>query len=240
VSRNIFCPRLSSNQYPGNSPNPFRQVAKLALSGVLPRPMFIARGPRTSHVVCLTFDDGPDPRSTPRLLDVLAKENVKATFFVLGRLAELHPDIVKRIEVEGHTVASHSYSHPDPMAVSSLAMYLEVRRSKEVLQNILGHRVHHYRPPRGKVRTMDLVGIWALRQAVVLWNIDPKDFAQPSSKALIDWFTARPLCGGDLVLLHDTESHTADALPSIIAAGRRAGLQFEGLDRWTRWLPSRH
>jgi peptidoglycan/xylan/chitin deacetylase (PgdA/CDA1 family) len=189
--------------------------------------------------VCLTFDDGPDPEFTPRLLDVLAKENVRATFFVLGCLAERHPDIVKRIEAEGHTVASHSYSHPDPMAVSPLAMHQEVRRAAEVLQEILGHRVRFYRPPRGKIRALDLAGIWALRQTVILWNVDPKDFAQPSNQALIDWFATRPLCGGDLVLLHDTETHTAAAMPSIIAAARQAGLQFAGLDRWTRWLPSR-
>jgi peptidoglycan/xylan/chitin deacetylase (PgdA/CDA1 family) len=200
--------------------------------------MFITRGPRASRSVCLTFDDGPHPELTPRLLDALAEADAKATFFVVGGLAERQPDIVKRMEAEGHTVGHHSYSHPDPMATSTLAMFREARRSNEVLRAILGHPVGLYRPPHGKLRALDFLSVWALRQAIVLWNVDPKDFAQPSSEQIANWFRTRPLCGGDLVLLHDATPHTAAAVPTIIAGARRSGLQLEGLDRWTRWLPS--
>jgi peptidoglycan/xylan/chitin deacetylase (PgdA/CDA1 family) len=164
---------------------------------------------------------------------------VTATFFVVGRLAARYPDIIRRMESEGHAVGNHSYSHPDPAVMPTLAMHREIHQSDRILRGILGHPTRLYRPPGGKIRALDLLGVWFMRHTVVLWNVDPKDFAQPSSQALIDQFTTRPLCGGDLVLLHDTEPHTAAAVPAIIATARQSGLQFAGLDRWTRWLPSR-
>jgi peptidoglycan-N-acetylglucosamine deacetylase len=226
---------MSSNQYPGNSPSSTRQIAKLLLSAALPRPMFITHGRSSLRSVCLTFDDGPHPEVTPRLLDLLARENVAATFFVLGSLAVRYPDIIKRMESEGHTVGNHSYSHPDPATRSTLAMYREVRQSDQVLRGILRNPTRLYRPPCGKLRALDLLGLLFMRQTVVLWNVDPKDFAQPSSDRLSDWFKTKPLRGGDLVLLHDTESSTVSALPSIIADTRRAGLHFAGVKAWTRW-----
>lgn len=128
---------MSSNQYPGNSPSPIRQIAKRLLSAALPRPMFITHGRSSLRSVCLTFDDGPHPEVTPRLLDLLARENVAATFFVLGSLAVRYPDIIKRVESEGHTVGNHSCSHPDPVTTSALAMHREVRQSDEILRGIL-------------------------------------------------------------------------------------------------------
>jgi peptidoglycan/xylan/chitin deacetylase (PgdA/CDA1 family) len=187
--------------------------------------------------VCVTFDDGPHPELTPRLLDVLAKEAIKATFFVVGQRAEKHPEIVRRIEAEGHVVGHHSNSHPDPVHTSTLGMHREVRAASRLLREILGHPVRLYRPPHGKLRPADLPLIWSLQQTIVLWNVDPKDFAQPSAVHLADWFAARPLRGGDLILLHDSSPHALVALPTIAAGVRRSGLQFGSLEQWTRWLP---
>jgi peptidoglycan/xylan/chitin deacetylase (PgdA/CDA1 family) len=187
--------------------------------------------------VCVTFDDGPHPELTPRLLDVLAKEGIKATFFVVGQRAEKHPEIVQRMEAEGHMVGQHSNSHPDPIQTPTLEMHKDVRTASRVLREILGHPVSLYRPPRGKLRPADLPLIWSLQQTIVLWNVDPKDFALPSAVHLADWFASRPLRGGDLILLHDSAPHALVALPTIAAGLRRSGLQFGSLEQWTRWLP---
>ena len=214
-----------------------RQLSRRALAIVLPRALYITHGPRASRQVCVTFDDGPHPELTPRLLDVLAKEEIKANFFVVGQMAEKYPDIVRRIEAEGHIVGQHSYSHPDPMQTPTLEMHREVRAANRVLREILGHPVRLYRPPHGKVRPADLPLIWLLHHTIVLWNVDPKDFGMPSAAHLSDWFEGRPLRGGDLILLHDSSPHALVAMPAIAAGLRRSGLQFGSLEQWTRWLP---
>ena len=235
MSYSSFAVAVNSTEHTESSPNILRQMARRALATALPRSMFMTEGPRTAQSVCLTFDDGPHPERTPRILDILAHEGVHATFFVLGLHAERFPDVVKRIGAEGHTVGHHSYSHRPQ---TSWAVVQEVRKSNQILKSILGQPVRFYRPPHGKLRALDFVGLWVLGQSIVLWNVDPRDFEQPSSERLTDWFKARPLRGGDVVLLHDDELHTAAALPSIIADVRRSGLQFETLSRWTRWLPA--
>jgi peptidoglycan/xylan/chitin deacetylase (PgdA/CDA1 family) len=214
-----------------------RQLARGALAIALPRALYITHGPRSSRCVCVTFDDGPHPELTPRLLDVLAKEEIKAIFFVVGQKAEKHPDIVRRIEAEGHIVGNHSYSHPHPMHTPTLEMHREVRVANRVLREILGHPVRFYRPPHGKVRPADLPLIWVQQQTIVLWSVDPKDFSQPSALHLADWFTARPLQGSELILLHDSFPHALEAIPAIAAKIRRSGLQFGSLEQWTQWLP---
>lgn len=212
-----------------------RQSVRWTLAAALPRAMLITRGPRRSRTVCLTFDDGPHPEVTPALLDVLARERITATFFVVGRHAERYPEIVRRLEAEGHMVGHHSYSHPDPTCTPASVMREELRRSSRVLHDILGHPVRLYRPPRGKLRALDFAAIWSLQQSIVLWNADPKDFSRTSSDVIVDWFTAHPLRGGDLVLLHDSCPHTVAAVPAIAAGARRSGLGFATLDGWTRW-----
>jgi peptidoglycan/xylan/chitin deacetylase (PgdA/CDA1 family) len=227
----------SSSCQPQERRNPVRQLARRALAFSLPRALYITHGPRSSRCVCVTFDDGPHPELTPRLLDVLAKEAIKATFFVVGQRAEKYPEIVRRIEAEGHVVGHHSNSHPDPVHTSTLGMHREVLAASRVLREILGHPVRLYRPPHGKLRLADLPLIWSLQQTIVLWNVDPKDFAQPSAVHLADWFASRPLRGGDLILLHDSAPHAWVALPTIAAGVRRSGLHFGSLEQWTRWLP---
>jgi peptidoglycan/xylan/chitin deacetylase (PgdA/CDA1 family) len=227
----------SSTYDPQGSPSRIRQLARRTLATALPRALFVTQGPRSSRSVCVTFDDGPHPELTPRLLDVLAKEEIKATFFVVGQRAEKHPDIVRRMEAEGHVVGHHSHSHPDPVRTPILEMYRDVRAASRVLREILGHPARFYRPPHGKLRPADLPLIWSLRQTIVLWNVDPKDFAQPSAVHLGDWFATRPLRGGDLILLHDWFPQALAAMPTLAARVRREGLQFGSLEQWTRWLP---
>ena len=187
--------------------------------------------------MCLTFDDGPHPELTPRLLDILSKEQAKAAFFLVGHQAERYPEIVKRIEAEGHTVGHHSFSHLDPTSTSTSGLLRDLRRSSQVLQEILGHSIRLYRPPLGKLRAIDFPMVWALRQTIVLWNVDPKDYVQTSAMQVIDWFAARSLRGGDIVLMHDRLPHTVEAVPAIMAGARLLGLQFGNLEHWTRWLP---
>ena len=197
-------------------PHPLRQALRSALIGAVPRTRLIASLPRREGAVAVTFDDGPDPEWTPRILDVLAAHGARATFFVVGERAARHPGIVQRIAAEGHAVGHHSWTHSEPATTSARDLLRETRQSREYLEQLLGRAAPLFRPPHGKLTTAKLFGLWGQGNVVVLWNHDPKDYQMADPAELTRWFTTRPLHAGDVLLLHDTHSHTAAALPSML------------------------
>jgi peptidoglycan/xylan/chitin deacetylase (PgdA/CDA1 family) len=206
--------------------SPLRQLVRATMGATLPRRLFALSAPATSRCVMLTFDDGPHPQHTPALLDCLKARGVPATFFVLGREVERHPEIVRRMAAEGHDVGHHSYTHGEPAKTSSMALLEEVSRGARLLESILGRRPRLFRPPHGKLTLSKTLGLWAARQTVVLWNKDPKDFACGSAERLEAWFREHPLAGGDVVLLHDTNPYTVGAIDTIVERVTSAGLRF--------------
>ncbi len=124
--------------------------------------------------VCLTFDDGPHPEHTPRLLDALAAEHVKATFFVVGCRAQRYPDLVRRMVREGHDVGHHSYFHREPAATSCRSLMWEVDETVGLLRDEFGIHSTLFRPPKGVVTLPKLTGLWARGQTVVLWTVDAR------------------------------------------------------------------
>jgi peptidoglycan/xylan/chitin deacetylase (PgdA/CDA1 family) len=209
-----------------------RQLIRAMLAIVMPRRRFLVRGSRRESSVCLTFDDGPHPHHTPRLLDLFKNEGIVATFFLVGREAEKYPEIVERMQAEGHVVGNHSYSHQSRMTLSAQQAADEVRKGSEVLRKILGNTPTLYRPPQGKVTFRDLWWMWGERLSVVFWNADPKDYEKKSKEEVLAWFQHWAFRGGDLVLLHDTHPHTAEALPEIILRIRERGLKFATIKEW--------
>ena len=210
----------------------WRQWLRAGLASVLPRRMFLVRGPAGCRSVCLTFDDGPHPEYTPRLLDVLKECGVPATFFVIGQQAERHPEIVRRMADEGHAVGHHSYFHEEPHRVSARQLSEEVRRTRELLRGLLGTAPDLFRPPYGNLTAAKLWRLWGAGQSVVLWSTDPMDYARRSADEVGEWFERNPLSGGDLVLLHDAYPYAAAALPGLVDSARARGLTFETVPRW--------
>jgi glycosyltransferase involved in cell wall biosynthesis/peptidoglycan/xylan/chitin deacetylase (PgdA/CDA1 family) len=217
------------------SPWRWRQMVRRSLRAVLPRRLFLVRGPRASGAVCLTFDDGPHPRHTPRLLDVLKDQGVTATFFVVGRLAERYPDLVRRIATEGHALGIHSFYHTNLNLFSARQVIDCTRRAQDLFHRLTGQApVTLYRPPRGKVSARNLLALWRAGQTVVLWNVDPRDYACGSGAELRGWFERHPLAGGDVVLLHDRLPHAAEALPGLVESVRSTSLTFTTVAQWVR------
>jgi peptidoglycan/xylan/chitin deacetylase (PgdA/CDA1 family) len=212
-------------------PNPWRQFARNAVPKSLPLRMLI-RGPVSSRAVCLTFDDGPHPKHTPDLLDVLKSHGIKATFFVIGRLVEKYPDLVRRIHEEGHLVANHSFYHPDPNSVPASFMLNGIDRTDQLLTEMVGNKDSYYRPPHGKLTTWKLLRLWLNKKKIVLWNVDPKDYACRSAQELLAWFQSHPLAGGDVVLLHDRLPYASAVIPSLVAAAKEKGLRFDTIDEF--------
>jgi peptidoglycan/xylan/chitin deacetylase (PgdA/CDA1 family) len=180
----------------------------------------------------LTFDDGPHPEHTPALLDVLKKEEVGATFFLLGDRARRFPGLVRRIAAEGHLIGHHSYSHSEPRQTSARQLLDEVNRTQELLTTLVGGPSPWFRPPKGKLTAAKLLRLWRAGQTVVLWNVDPKDYSCRSPLEVRAWFNRRPLGGGDVVLLHDSLPYAAEMLTDLIHSTRHRGLSFITPERW--------
>lgn len=214
-------------------PSRLRQGVRRLLAATLPRRLLLVQGPADSRALCLTFDDGPDPEHTPRLLKVLKELNVPATFFVIGERAARYPDLVRRMAAEGHLIGHHSYTHSDPARTSAAQLIGEVRRSGALLADILGGPSRWFRPPHGKLTAAKLWRLCRSGQTVVLWNADPKDYACPTAADVRRWFQQRPLQGGDLVLMHDTCPHASEVVPDLVADCRARGLTFATIDQWS-------
>jgi peptidoglycan/xylan/chitin deacetylase (PgdA/CDA1 family) len=201
----------------------------------------LARAPRRSagDAVALTFDDGPQPGSTDRILDVLADLDVRATFFCVGKNAERHPELLLRVRQEGHAIGSHSYSHPDPAKTPLATLAGDYRRGRQVIADILGKDVTLFRPPRGHLTpvTALMVRVQGLRPW--LWSVDPEDWRPGAASDHIE-AVAGGAVGADVVLLHDwieqpwgpealDRSATVSALPGIVAAIRGRGAVLDRL-----------
>ncbi len=203
---------------------PWRQLVKRGLEATVPQRLLTTRAPAASGAVHLTFDDGPHPEHTPVLLDALRAHGARATFFVIGKNAERHPELIRRMVAEGHSVGSHSWSHTEPAEVSAPALMDEIARTSALLAPLLGKAPTLFRPPLGAVTAAKLARLWAAGQRVVLWSVDPRDYSLSSAQDLAAWFEAYPLIAGDVVLMHDTEPHAAGALPRLIEKVRARGL----------------
>jgi peptidoglycan-N-acetylglucosamine deacetylase len=110
----------------------------------------------------------------------------------------------------------------------------EARCTEELLGSILGRPPSLFRPPKGELSAAKLWGLWRNKLTVVLWNVDPQDYACSSPREVEAWFGSHPLRTGDLVLLHDNQPHAAEALPELIASGRGHGLRFVTVGEWLR------
>jgi peptidoglycan/xylan/chitin deacetylase (PgdA/CDA1 family) len=196
----------------------------------------IRHGSRLEPYVYLSFDDGPDPAYTSRLLDILAACDIHASFFVVGLQCRRHPELLRRIVNEGHTLGNHGFSHLHPWAISADRSRQEVRLGFEIIEDICGRPPRFFRPPYGHLRKPMLDEAWALDSRTVLWSRSAMDwgiFGKPSAVARRLGKTER----GDILLLHDATrlknrpTVTLRLLPGFIAACRERGLRFGKLDR---------
>ncbi|MDK3256760.1 polysaccharide deacetylase family protein [Blastococcus capsensis] len=193
-----------------------------------------SRLPGGRAAAALTFDDGPDPRFTPAVLDVLADHGVVATFFLVGRRAERHPGLVSRILRDGHAIGSHSWSHPDPSGQSFPRLLREYRRGRRAVEAAAGAPVRLFRPPMGDVALPSTAAAALSGVRPWLWTRDPRDWLPGRTTA--DILGAVPaLEAGDVVLLHDgielpvsdealDRSATVAAVPALVRRAEAAGL----------------
>lgn len=191
-----------------------------------------AQPPSASKVVALTFDDGPWPGQTEKILDILKKEDVKATFFMVGMRAGRAPTLARRVAAEGHLVGNHTYGHLILTRSPSTVVSRQIAEGQRAVIRATGHTPHWFRPPGGGV-SPTVYGVsraWKLRFA--LWDVDPADWRRRPSR-----FIARDVVAaarpGSVVLLHDgggDRAQTINALPAIIKGLRAKGYTLVTLD----------
>jgi peptidoglycan/xylan/chitin deacetylase (PgdA/CDA1 family) len=198
----------------------------------------LVRGPVEGRRVALTFDDGPTSPFTEQILDILRERQIRATFFVCGRNVDRYPEIVRRIQAEGHTLGNHTYSHPFLYFCSRRRIAEEIDRTQEATEKITGCRPRLFRPPYG-ARWFGLYPVLKERgMRVVQWSDAGFDWKLDSAAILRS--TLESLRPGSVVLLHDghnvrqpsqiDRSGTVRALPGILDGALKAGLTFVSVE----------
>jgi len=141
--------------------------------------IFFLQGPTNQKRIALTFDDGPDPRFSNDVLDVLKQYNVPATFFLLGSKAVANPEIVKRMQNEGHVIGNHTYAHPNLVEEADLGtLEREVTRTEDALTEIIGYRTKLFRPPFGFLYNELVEQLGNMNYYVIAWSVDSLDWQE--------------------------------------------------------------
>ena len=188
---------------------------------------------RGSKQLALTYDDGPNDPHTLRLLEVLAKHNVKATFFLIGRYVEQRPGIVREVVNEGHVVGNHTFSHPNLIFASARQTRTQLQECQQAMTKAIGQHSPLFRPPFGGRRPGTLRIARSLGLVPVMWNVSGQDWKGYSADE-IKQRIRRQLRGGDVILLHDgshiemgvDRSQTILATDLLILDAKSEGFEF--------------
>ena len=200
--------------------------------------------PRSPDEIALTFDDGPNPRWTPQLLDTLERHGIKATFFLIGQYAAQQPELVRRIHAAGHLIGNHTWDHPDLAITSKLQTREELTRTNSQLESILGAPIQYFRPPFGSRRPATLRIARELGLTPVMWNAIAADWRatepEPVAASLARSIEKHSRRGwATTIVLHDGGHLTLEAnrAASVAAAGLvaerfHASHRFVTVDAW--------
>ena len=203
-----------------------------------PKSMTVKRwGAREDQVIALTFDDGPDPKYTPRILDILKDKGIKATFFVIGSAAAVNMDTLRRIYEDGHDIGNHTFNHVNSAEVSLERLNMEINASQRLFEATLGMHTKLFRPPYARdmePQTVDATEVLRLAASLgyftIGMRIDPKDWLRPKAEQIVHQTLEGALKGrGNVVLLHDAGGNrdpTLEALPKIIDELHAKGFRF--------------
>jgi len=185
-----------------------------------------SRVPVSGNYIAITFDDGPHPQNTPRLLDMLAQRNIKATFYVIGRSVDLHPGVLRRTVAEGHEVGNHSHTHRLLSKLSNAEVRQEMQRCQDAIGRAAGVRPRTMRPPYGGLLQSQRELVHSeFGYPTILWSVDPLDWKRPGPSVVASRIISGTSAGG-IVLAHDLHSQTVDAMPATLDGLLKRGFKF--------------
>ncbi|MFW5788044.1 MAG: LysM peptidoglycan-binding domain-containing protein [Halanaerobiales bacterium] len=196
---------------------------------------FFHHGDTTSNKIALTFDDGPDTKYTPQILDVLNKHEVPATFFYLGKRIQKNPQVAIRTVQEGHVIANHSWSHPELTRLNDLKVYDEIKETEIAIAKSSGPQTGLIRPPYGLISQKIMEQLKNLNYRVIQWSVDSRDWQdQDVDQILIN--SIPDIQGGGIILFHSAGGKkqsfqaTVDVLPELIYTLEVQGYEFVTVD----------
>ncbi|WP_202976472.1 polysaccharide deacetylase family protein [Anaerophilus nitritogenes] len=190
----------------------------------------INKGSEDKKMIALTFDDGPHPRFTPKILDLLKEYDAKATFFVIGKHVEAYPEVLKIVAKEGHEIGNHTFSHIDTKQTSSIKVEEELKKTQEIIFNTTGIKSKVFRPPFGFYNSQIIDIAHKYDCKIVLWSPhqDAKDWNYPGVDNIVHQVLSK-VQNGDIILLHDyveKDCQSIEALKTILPELKSRGYKF--------------
>lgn len=186
-------------------------------------------------VIALTFDDGPDLKYTPQVLDILLEKNIKATFFIVGVQINKYPEVVLRMVEEGHLIANHTYYHPNLTTLNKAELLKELDDTDDLIESIVGFKPQIVRPPYGAINKEVRQRIEETGRSIVMWNIDPRDWASTPVKEMYENVMTNARDKGN-ILFHSFGGkqiqNTVDLLPDVIDSLTEEGYTFVTVDQY--------
>ena len=200
--------------------------------------------PPGSHQLALTYDDGPNDPYTQRLLEVLDRHQVKATFFLIGTFVEQRPDIARAVVAAGHAIGNHTWDHPNLIFCSSAETRRQLQRTQQAIFDATGVEVKLFRPPFGGRHPISLSVARSLGLQPVMWNVTCRDWKAKSADEIVA-HAERQMRGGDVILLHDGEFHrigvdrsrSVEASDRILSRYKSEGYEFVTIPEMMREQP---
>ena len=178
--------------------------------------------------IALTFDDGPHPKNTPKILDILAEYGIKATFFEVGENIELYPEVSRRVVAEGHEIGNHTFTHPHLAKTDYRSLLDEVARCEKVITETTGVKPSFFRPPEGVVDANVRKIAEDEGYSIIVWTVDTRDWAGTSTDNIVK-NVLNNVNSGDIILMHDYTSKKCNTIPALrrmIPALRDMGYEF--------------
>ncbi len=184
------------------------------------------KGLSTYPYVAMTYDDGPHPQNTPRLLDMLRARNIRATFYVIGRNVDRYPHIARRIVAEGHEIGNHTYTHRKLTSLSDSEVRQEMRKTEDAISRATGVRPRTMRPPYGALHTNQRQMVFnSFKYPTIMWSVDPQDWRRPGASVVRSRLVNRAH-NGAILLAHDLHAPTVDAMPGTFDGLLGKGFRF--------------
>ncbi|MEM9399787.1 MAG: polysaccharide deacetylase family protein [Verrucomicrobiota bacterium] len=186
-----------------------------AVNEVIRKPHFVNSGPGFGNRVALTYDDGPTPDVTDVILEELARRKLRATFFMIGNKIKAYPSLAKEVAAAGHEIANHTLTHPKLNRLSEKRVDYEIKKTQEIMQDVIGKNPVWFRPPYGAFRKNQGSIPMQHDLGIAYWSVDPRDWAKPGTKHIITHISKRTTAGS-IILLHDLHKQTAQATPGVL------------------------
>jgi len=198
-------------------------------SYVLPDSLFLIKGSKKNNAIYLTFDDGPVAGVTCELLNLLAKHNALASFFIIGSRSEKEPDLMSRIAQQGHTLANHSYSHPNFQTISAEEQSTQIFKTNAAIESYTRKPNTLFRAPQGRWSKSLLWLLFKHKMTAVHWSRDSMDFKKHAPEVIIQDFKNTPVQPGEIILFHDDNKLCIEVLDILIPYWQSQGFTMKAL-----------